>query len=45
MIWLSNGKKNLKITVSMSSVTFTGLGEIKEIQDMYAEHLRNVWGQ
>ena len=23
----------------------TGLGEIKEIQDMYAEHLRNVWGQ
>ena len=23
----------------------TGLGEIKEIQNMYAEHLRNVWGQ
>ena len=23
----------------------TGLGEIKEMQDMYAEHLRNVWGQ
>ena len=31
----------LKATIKQQDLSL----EIKEIQDMYAEHLRNVWGQ